>query len=103
MQPYCDAFPSLRASLFKALRDGYSELNVDKNEVQTAITGSSEYQAFSASISDLVEADATLGGNVMDTLVIACEPGYADRARSKYKAHRLTVRVKSREVIGAAA
>jgi hypothetical protein len=51
----------------------------------------------------LVEADATLGGNVMDTLVIACEPGYADRARSKYKAHRLTVRVKSREVIGAAA
>lgn len=54
-------------------------------------------------ISSLVEADTTLGGNVLDTLVAANEPGYADRARSTYKASRLTVRVKAREVIGAAA
>jgi type I restriction enzyme M protein len=46
LQPYWDAFPSLRQQLFKPLRDGYSELAVDKNEVRAAITGSPEYEAF---------------------------------------------------------
>lgn len=54
LQSYWDAFPSLRTNLFKPLRDGYSELNVDKNEVQAAIIGSSEYKAFSASTTDAV-------------------------------------------------
>lgn len=54
LQPYWDAFPALRASLFKPLREGYSELNVDKDEVPLAIAGSSEYQAFSATITDLL-------------------------------------------------
>lgn len=53
--PYWEAFPALRVSLFKPLREGYSELNIGKNEVQAAITGSPEYQAFSASASDLVQ------------------------------------------------
>ena len=45
LQPYWDAFPALRASLFKPLRDGYSELAIDKSEVQATITGSDEYAA----------------------------------------------------------
>ena len=54
LQDYWDAFPSLRTSLFKPLRDGYSELRIDKDEVRAAITGSTEYQEFRASISALI-------------------------------------------------
>nr|WP_246305402.1 type I restriction-modification system subunit M [Nocardioides marinisabuli] len=46
LQPYWDAFPSLRSQLFKPLREGYSELTVDKADIQVTITGSSEYVAF---------------------------------------------------------
>ncbi|MEV6717276.1 class I SAM-dependent DNA methyltransferase [Lentzea sp. NPDC051208] len=54
LQPYWDAFPSLRAELSKPLREGYSELTVDKAHVQVTITGSSEYQAFAAGTADTV-------------------------------------------------
>lgn len=46
LQPYWDAFPSLRAELFRPLRDGYSELTVDKADIHGKVTGSSEYRAF---------------------------------------------------------
>ncbi|MFF9543944.1 N-6 DNA methylase [Streptomyces albidoflavus] len=52
LQPYWDAFPSLRAELFKPLRHGYSELTVDKAGIHGKITGSSEYQAFTQSTAD---------------------------------------------------
>lgn len=54
LQPYWDAFPTLRAQLFKPLRRGYSELTVDKADIQPLITGSSEYQAFAGSTTDTV-------------------------------------------------
>ncbi|WP_306896645.1 type I restriction-modification system subunit M [Agromyces albus] len=46
---YWDAFPSLRSALFKPLRDGYSELAVARSEIQSAIVGSAEYEAFVSS------------------------------------------------------
>lgn len=46
LQPYWEAFPSLRRTLFQPLRDGYSELAVDKGDIQATITGSTEYEAF---------------------------------------------------------
>ncbi|WP_431986216.1 type I restriction-modification system subunit M [Streptomyces griseoflavus] len=54
LQPYWDAFPSLRAELFKPLRDGYSELTVNKTDIHGKITGSSEYQAFTQGTADTV-------------------------------------------------
>jgi type I restriction enzyme M protein len=54
LQPYWDAFPSLRAELFKPFRGGYSELAVDKADIQATITGASEYQAFAAGTTDTV-------------------------------------------------
>jgi len=54
VQPYWDAFPSLRAGLFKRLRDGYSELAVDQVDIQSMITRSAEYQAFAKGTSDTV-------------------------------------------------
>lgn len=54
LQPYWDAFPSLRATLFRLLREGYSELAVDKTEIQATITNSSEYAAFSAATAEVV-------------------------------------------------
>jgi type I restriction enzyme M protein len=47
LEQYWTAFPSLRFELFRPLREGYSELAVDKNDVLKMITGSVEYQAFS--------------------------------------------------------
>ena len=54
LQPYWEAFPSLRAELFKPLRDGYSELTVDKADIHGKVTGSSEYQAFAQGTADTV-------------------------------------------------
>lgn len=55
LQPYWDAFPALRASLFKPLRDAYSELAIDRSEVQATITGSDEYAALLSDSSTAVE------------------------------------------------
>ncbi|MEU6131419.1 type I restriction-modification system subunit M [Saccharopolyspora sp. NPDC047091] len=54
LQPYWDAFPSLRGELFTPLRDGYSQLAVDKADIQATIIGSSEYQSFAAETADAV-------------------------------------------------
>lgn len=48
------ALPSLRTSLFRLQREGYSELVVDKNDVQSIIVGSPEYLAFVEAISSHV-------------------------------------------------
>ncbi len=40
--------------MFRPLREGYSELAVDKTEIQATITNSSEYGAFSAATADVV-------------------------------------------------
>jgi type I restriction enzyme M protein len=55
LQPYWDVFPALRASLFKPLRDGYSELAIDNSEVQATITGSAEYASLLSDSSAVVE------------------------------------------------
>ena len=49
-----DAPPSMRAALFKPLREGYSELTVDKSDIHTQVAGSSEYQAFAEGTADEV-------------------------------------------------
>jgi type I restriction enzyme M protein len=54
LEPYWKAFPSLRFELFRPLREGYSELAVDKNDVHKTITGSVEYQAFSQATQQIV-------------------------------------------------
>ena len=54
LDAYWTAFPSLRFELFRPLREGYSELAVDKNDVHTTITNSAEYQAFNSTIGNLV-------------------------------------------------
>lgn len=46
LQPYWNAFPTLRSALFSPLREGYSELTVDKGDVQATITQSPEYKTF---------------------------------------------------------
>lgn len=47
---YWDAFPSLRATLFKPNRPGYSDLVVDVTEVQQTILNSDEFQKFAADV-----------------------------------------------------
>lgn len=54
-QPYWEAFPSVRSALFKPLRDGYSELAVDKSEIQNTITGTAEYEVFVSSSNGAVK------------------------------------------------
>jgi type I restriction enzyme M protein len=54
LQPYWDAFPSLRTTLFGPLREGYSRLIIDKADVQPTIAASHEYQAFAKTTHALV-------------------------------------------------
>ncbi|WP_193128774.1 type I restriction-modification system subunit M [Gulosibacter sediminis] len=54
LQPYWDAFPALRSTLFKPLREGYSELRVDKADIQATITDSDEYAAFVSNTNAIV-------------------------------------------------
>lgn len=54
LQPYWDAFPRLRVDLFKPLREGYSELAIDKADVHGKVTGFSEYQSFAKDTADTV-------------------------------------------------
>lgn len=43
--PYWSVFPNLRTALFRPLREGYSELAVDKSEIRGTITGSTAYRS----------------------------------------------------------
>lgn len=54
LQPYWDAFPSMRSTLFQPLRDGYSELTVGKAETEPTVTGSVECEAFASDTANVV-------------------------------------------------
>jgi type I restriction enzyme M protein len=53
LSPYWDAFPSLRAQLFKPRSPGYIDLTIDVGQVQETILGSAEFQKFAAEARDL--------------------------------------------------
>lgn len=55
LQPYWDAFPSLRGALFKPLRDGYSEFAEVKADTSSTVTGSAEYEAIVTSTNGIVK------------------------------------------------
>ncbi len=52
---YWEAFPSLRVSLFKPNRPGYSDLAVEVTEVQELIGDSGEFKAFAAAVGQKVD------------------------------------------------
>ncbi|MFB7377430.1 type I restriction-modification system subunit M [Kitasatospora purpeofusca] len=52
---YWEAFPGLRATIFKPNRPGYSDLAVDVAEVQPTILDSDEFQKFAAGIRGQVD------------------------------------------------
>jgi type I restriction enzyme M protein len=50
LAPFWDAFPSLRAQLFKGNRTGYSDLKVDVTEVRQTVLDSPEFQRFAGDV-----------------------------------------------------
>jgi type I restriction enzyme M protein len=46
LHPYWDAFPALRQTLFRPLREGYSALHVGKANIQSTISESVEFRTF---------------------------------------------------------
>lgn len=52
---YWDAFPNLRSELFRPLREGYSELTVEPEQVAKVIEESKDVKAFTSDISKSVE------------------------------------------------
>lgn len=52
---YWEAFPSLRATLFKPNRPGYSDLAVSVDEVQQTILNSDEFQKFATDVRSQVD------------------------------------------------
>lgn len=55
LQIYWSAFPGLREKLFRPLRDGYSELIVNKNEIEPTVLEFDGYAALSSETTALVE------------------------------------------------
>lgn len=52
---YWDAFPNLRDELFRPLREGYSELTVEPDQVAKVIEESEDVRAFTSTVSEVVE------------------------------------------------
>lgn len=52
---YWDAFPNLRDELFRPLREGYSELTVEPEQVAKVIEESEDVRAFTSAVSEAVE------------------------------------------------
>lgn len=52
---YWDAFPNLRSELFRPLRQGYSELTIEPDQVAKVIEESQDVKAFTADVSQAVE------------------------------------------------
>ncbi|ACV80902.1 type I restriction-modification system subunit M [Nakamurella multipartita] len=52
---YWDAFPSLRATLFKPNRPGYSDLTIDVSDVQQSVLDSDEFTKFAADVRSAVD------------------------------------------------
>lgn len=50
LQPYWDAFPSLRSTLFKPNRPGYVDLGVDIADVQQLVLDSDEFKKFASDV-----------------------------------------------------
>jgi type I restriction enzyme M protein len=50
LSPYWDAFPTLRSTLFKPNRPGYSDLAIEIDQVQQAILDSEEFKAFAHNV-----------------------------------------------------
>ena len=55
LDEYWDAFPNLRNELFRPLREGYSELTVEPEQVAKVIEESEDVKAFTSTVSKAVE------------------------------------------------
>lgn len=55
LDEYWDAFPNLRRELFRPLRQGYSELTVEPDQVAKVIEESEDVKAFTSSVSKSVD------------------------------------------------
>ena len=74
LQSHWDAFPSLRAKLFKPLRPGYSQLAVDRSDIQVAITESAEYKTFADATHGAVKHWWNLHSKKLDVIDAATQP-----------------------------
>jgi type I restriction enzyme M protein len=51
---YWEAFPSLRETLFRPMRDGYVDMGVEQSDVQSTILGSAEFAQLAAKAKSIV-------------------------------------------------
>lgn len=54
LDEYWDAFPNLRSELFRPLREGYSELTVESEQVAKVVEESEDVKAFTSTVSKAV-------------------------------------------------
>ncbi len=55
MDSYWDVFPTLKAELFKHKRDGFSDLNIDKELIKKTIFDNLEFQSYSKQTSEIFQ------------------------------------------------
>src|SRR5664280_2852595 len=71
---YWDAFPSLRTTLFKPNRPGYSDLAVDPSDVQQTVLDSAEFKTFAKNVRDKVAGWFTAHRPILQALSASTVP-----------------------------
>jgi type I restriction enzyme M protein len=75
LSPYWDAFPTLRSTLFKPNRPGYSDLAIEIDQVQQAILDSEEFKAFAHNVQGRLRAWFTRFRPVLEAIDRNTKPG----------------------------
>ena len=94
LQLFWDAFPGLRDELFKPLREGYSELTIDKADIESTVLGFSQYPIISSSTTELVQAwweenRAALEGIDTSTRPTEMADELGESLLERFRSHRL--------------
>ena len=75
LQPYWDAFPSLRHTLFSPNRPGYCDLAIEPEAVQQTVLDSDEFVHFSAQVRDRLTAWFAAHRNALASIDSETQPG----------------------------
>ena len=71
---YWEAFPTLRNSLLKSNRPGYSDLAIEVNQLNQAILDSGEFKEFSSQVRDLISAWFASHREALESIVETTRP-----------------------------
>ena len=98
LQPYWDAFPTLRSALFKPNRPGYVDLGVDIADVQQLVLDSDEFKKFASDVRSKVNDSFATHRQELVAIDANTQPNEPDWSTRRRLADALQARCASRRV-----